>query len=111
MDISLWKAKNVRSITNPSQNRLQFLERKMNFSQTVDEIELLFEIFTNIPNNDKIKRKSRNKSKEAAFAERLIRKTRDLLKKPVFQSGDACWIEVLPTITKEYNITVHSTKK
>ena len=36
---------------------------------------------------------------------------RDLLKKIVFEHGDANWIDVLPTITKQYNNRVHSSTK
>ena len=44
------------------------------------------------------------------FCRRFIK--RNLLKEPVFEQGDANWIEVLPTITKQYNYRVHfSTKR
>ena len=36
---------------------------------------------------------------------------RDLLKKIVFEQGDAKWIDILPIITKQYNNTVHSATK
>ena len=42
---------------------------------------------------------------------RFNRTIRDLLKRPVFERGDANWIDVLPTITKQYNITIHSSTK
>ena len=35
----------------------------------------------------------------------------DLLKKIVFEQGDAKWIDVLPVITKQYNNRVHSSTK
>ena len=37
------------------------------------------------------------------FAERFNRSIKDLLKKPVFEKSDGNWIDVLPTITKQYN--------
>ena len=54
---------------------------------------------------------SRNTSLGAVFAERFNRTIRDLLKKIVFEQGDAKWIDVLPKITKHYNIRVHSSTK
>ena len=46
---------------------------------------------------------SRNSSCGAVFAEKFNRTIRDLLKKTVFEKGDGNWIDVLPTITKQYN--------
>ena len=34
--------------------------------------------------------------------------TRDFPKRPVFEKGDGNWIDVLPTITKQYNNRLHS---
>ena len=45
------------------------------------------------------------------FLERFNRTIRDLLKKPVFERGNANWIDVLQTITKQYNNRVHSSTK
>ena len=54
---------------------------------------------------------SRNSSYGAVFAERFNRTIRDLLKKIVFEQGDAKWIDVLPIITKQDNKKVHSSTK
>ena len=45
------------------------------------------------------------------FLESFNRTIRDLLKKIVFEQGDAKWIDILPTITKQYNNKVHSSTK
>ena len=45
------------------------------------------------------------------FAERFNESIRNLPKKFVFERGDANWIDVLPTITKQYNIRIHSSTK
>ena len=45
------------------------------------------------------------------FAERCNRAIRDLLKKPVFEKGDGKWIDILATITKQYNNGIHSSTK
>ena len=62
-------------------------------------------------NKNNIKLYSRNSSYGAVFAERFNRTIRDLLKKPVFEKGDGNWIDVLPTITKQYNTRIHSSTK
>ena len=62
-------------------------------------------------NKNNIKFYSRNISYGAVFAERFNRTIRDLLKKIVFEYGDANWLDVLPTITKQYNNTIHSSTK
>ena len=58
-----------------------------------------------------IKLCSRNSSYGAVFAERFNRTIRDLLEKPNFEKGDGKWIDVLPTITKQYINRIHSSTK
>ena len=41
----------------------------------------------------------------------MNRTIRDLPKKIVFEHGDANWIDVLPTITKQYNKRIYSSTK
>ena len=62
-------------------------------------------------NNNNNKLYSRNTHLGAVFAERSNKSIRDLLKKIVFEHGDANWIDVLPTITKQYNNRLHSSTK
>ena len=45
------------------------------------------------------------------FLERFNRTIRDLLKRPVFEKGDGAWIDILPTITKQYRNRIHSSTK
>ena len=59
-------------------------------------------------NKNNIKRSSRYTSRAAVFAERFNRTIRDLLEKPVVEEGDGNWLDVLPTITKQYNNGIHS---
>ena len=68
-------------------------------------------IFEGFLNDNDIKLYSRNSSYGAVFAERFNRTIRDLLKKPVFEEGDGKWIDILPTVTKQYNNRVHSSTK
>ena len=68
-------------------------------------------IFQDFLNKNNIKVYSRNTSLAAVFAERFNRTIRDLLKKIVFELGDANWIDVLPTLRKQNNNRVHSSTK
>ena len=63
--------------------------------------ELYNSIYQNFINNNKNKQYSRNTYLGAVFAECFNPTIRDLLKLPVFERGDANWIDVLPTITKQ----------
>ena len=45
------------------------------------------------------------------FAECFNRTIRDFLKRPAFLTGDGKWIDVLPTMTKQYNRRNHSAIK
>ena len=62
-------------------------------------------------NKNNIKLYSRNSSFGSVFAERFNRTIRDLLKRPVFEKCDGNWLDVLPTITKQYNNRIHSSTK
>ena len=62
-------------------------------------------------NKNKIKIYSRNSLYGAVLAERFNRTIRDLLKKIVFEQGDAKRIGILQTITKQYINRVHSSTK
>ena len=49
--------------------------------------------------------------KSPIIAERTIRTIRSLLKKPVFEKGNADWLSELPSVIRKYNITIHSSTK
>ena len=59
-------------------------------------------------NNNNIQPYSRNIYLGAVFTESFNRNIRDLLERPVFERGNGNWIDILPEITKQYNITPHS---
>ena len=54
---------------------------------------------------------SRYTDKGPAIAERVIRTVRNLLKKPVFEKGNADWISELPSVIRKYNNTIHHSIK
>ena len=67
-------------------------------------------IFQNFKNKN-IHHYSRFTDKGPSIAERVIRNIRNLLKKPVFQKGNADWLSELPSVIKQYKNTIHSSKK
>ena len=85
-------------------------KRKPNLIESDRGREFYNNIFQDFLNKNNIKLYSRNSSLGAVFAERFNRTIRDLLKKIVFEQGDAKWIDILPTITKHYN-RIHSSTK
>ena len=86
-------------------------KRKPNLIETDDGKEFANKIFESYLKSQNIKRYSRYTSKGAVFAERFNRTIRNLLKKPVFENGDANWIDTLDSIINKYNSTIHSSTK
>ena len=86
-------------------------KRKPNLIESDRGQEFYNDIFQDFLNKNNIELHSRNSSYGAVFAERFVRTIRDLLKKIVFEQGDAKWIDILPSITKQYNNRIHSSTK
>ena len=105
------KNKNAQIIKDSFENILISSKRKPNLIETDRGKEFYKNIFQSFLNKNSIKFYSRNSSYGAVFAERFNKSIRDLLKRPVFEKGDGNWIDVLPTITKQYNNRVHSSTK
>ena len=105
------KNKNAQTIKDSFENTLISSKRKPNLIETDCGKEFYNNIFQDFLNKNNIKLYSRNSSYGAVFAERFNRTIRDLLKKIVFERGDGNWIDVLPTITKQYNNRVHTSTK
>ena len=105
------KNKNAQTIKDSFENILIKSKRKPNLIGTDRGKEFYNNTFQDFLNKNNIKLYSRNSSYGAVFAERFNRTIRDLLKKIVFEQGDAKWIDVLSTITKQYNNRVHSSTK
>ena len=103
--------KNAQTIKDSFENILINSKRKPNLIETDRGKEFYNNIFQDFLNKNNIKLYSRNTYLGAVFAERFNRTIRDLLKKIVFEQGDANWIDVLPTITKQYNNRIHSSTK
>ena len=103
--------KNAQTIKDSFENILINSKRKPNLIETDRGKEFYNNIFQDFLNKNDIKLYSRNTSLGAVFAERFNRTIRDLLKKIVFEHGNANWIDVLQTITKQYNNRIHSSTK
>ena len=86
-------------------------KRKPNLIESDRGKEFYNNTFQDFLNKNKIKLYSRNSSYGAVFAERFNGTIRDLRKRPVFEKGDGNWIDVLQTITKQYNNNFHSSTK
>ena len=105
------KNKNAQTIKDSFENILISSKRKPNLIETDRGKEFYNNIFQDFLNKNNIKLYSRNTELGAVFAERFNRTIRDLLKKVVFEQGDGNWIDILQTITKQYNNRVHSSTK
>ena len=105
------KNKNAQTIKDSFENILINSKRKPNLLESDRGKEFYNNIFQDFLNKNNIKLYSRNSSYGAVFAERFNRTIRDLLKKIVFEHGDGNWIDILPTITKQYNNRIHSSTK
>ena len=86
-------------------------KRKPNLKESDRGEKFYNNFFQDFLNKNNIKLYSRKSSNGAIFAERFNRTIRDLLKKIVFEQDDANWIDILPTITKQYNNRVHTSTK
>ena len=105
------KNKHAQTIKDSFENILISSKRKPNLIETDQGKEFYNNIFQDFLNINNIKLYSRNSSYGAVFAERFNHTIRDLLKKIVFQQGDAKCIDILQSITKQYNNRVHSSTK
>ena len=105
------KNKNAQTIKDSFENILISSKRKPNLIESDRGKEFYNNIFQDFLSKNVIKLYSRNSSYGGVFAECFNRTIRDLLKKIVFEQGDAKWIDILQTITKQYNNRVHSSTK
>ena len=105
------KNKNAQTIKNSFENILISSKRKPNLIESDRGKEFYNNIFQDFLNKNDIKLYSRKSSYGAVFAERYNKTIRNLLKKTVFEKRDGNWIDILPTITKQYNNRIHSSTK
>ena len=105
------KNKYSQIITNEFSNILTTSKRKPLKIEADRETEFYKSIFQNFLKSKNIHHYSRYTDKGPSIAERVIRTIRNILKKPVFEKGNADWISELPSVVKKYNNTIHSSTK
>ena len=105
------KNKYSQTITNEFSNILTKSKRKPNKIESDRGSEFYNSIFQNFLKSKNIQHYSRYTDKGPAIAERVIRTIRNLLKKPVFEKGNADWLSELPSVIKQYNNNIHSSTK
>ena len=105
------KNKFGQTITNDFSNNLTTSKRKPHKIESDRGGEFYGSIFQNFLKSKNIHHYSRYTDKGPSIVERVIKTTRNLLKKPVFEKGNADWLSELPSIIKRYNITLHHSIK
>ena len=105
------KNKYSQTITNEFSNILTKSKRKPLKIESDRGTEFYNSIFQKLLKNKNIHHYSRFTDKGPSIAERVIRTIRNLLKKPVFEKGDADWLSELPSVVKQYNNTIHHSTK
>ena len=105
------KNKNAQTIKDSFENILISSKRSPNLIESDRGKKFYNNIFQDFLNKNIIKICSRKISYGAVFSERFSLTIRNLLKKPVFERSDGNWIDVLPTITKQYSNRTHSSFK
>ena len=68
-------------------------------------------IIQNFLKSKNIQHYSRFTDEGPSVAERVIRTIRNLLKKPVFEKGNADWLSELPSVISRYDKTIHNSTK
>ena len=105
------KNKFAQTITDEVSNLINKSKRKPNFIETGDWKEFVNKTFNDFLKLKDIERYSRYTNKGAVFAESFNRTIRNLLKKPVFEKGNANWLDELAIVIKKYNNTNHHSTK
>ena len=105
------KNKYSKTITNEFSNNLTTSKRKPLKIESDRGSEFYNSVFQNFLKSKNIHHYSRYTDKGPSIAERVIRTIRNLLKKPVFEKGNADWISELPSVIKKYNNTIHNSIK
>ena len=103
--------KNNQTITNDFPNILTTSKRRPLKLESDRGAEFYSNIFQKFLNSENIHHYSRFTDKSLSIAERVIGTIRKLIKKPIFEKGNADWLSELPSVIKQYNYTIHSSIK
>ena len=85
--------------------------RKPSLIETNDGKEFVKKTFNDFLKLNDIEKCSGCADKGAVFAERFNRTSKNLLKQPIFEKGNANWLDELPLVIKKYNNTLHHSTK
>ena len=100
-----------QTITNEFSNILTTSKRKPLKIESDRGTEFYNSMFQNLLKSKNFQHYSQFTDKGSSIAERVIRTIRNLLKKPVFEKGNADWLSELPSVIKQYKNTIHSSTK
>ena len=107
----LLKSKYGQTITKEFSNILTTSKRRPLKLESDRGSEWYISVFQNFLKVKNRHHFSRFTDEGPSMAERVIRTIGNLLKKPVFEKGNANWISELPTVIKQYNNTIHNSTK
>ena len=105
------KNKNSQTITNEFSKILTTSKRRPLRLESDRGGEWYNSVFQNFLEVQNIHHYSRFTDKGPSIAEKFFRAIRILLKKPVFEKGNADWLSELSSFIKQYNITIHHSTK
>ena len=105
------KDKSGKSTTNALKNRIEKAKRKPDKIWSDRGKEFYNKTFLNFLKEQNIHISSTNSDSKAVFVERFNRTLLDLIKKPMYIEGKACWMNHLDAALEKYNNRVHGTTK
>ena len=105
------KNKHAQSITDAFSNIVKKSNHKPNLLETGDGKEYVNTIFDEFLTKNNIERYSTNTLLGAVRGERFNKTKRKLLKKQLFEKGNADWLIELSFDFKKYINTIHSSKQ
>ena len=105
------KTKSSQNITNEFSNILTTTKRSPVKLESDRGAEFYNSVFQNFLKSKNIHQYSRFTDKRPSIAERVIRSIRNLMKKPVFEKGNADWLKELSAVINKYNNSFHNSTK
>ena len=102
-----YKNKYAQSITDAFSQIIRTSRRKTNLLETDDGREYVDKMLNEFLNKHIIKIYSKHTAPRAVFAERVKRTIGNLIKKPVFEKGNADCLSETPSVYKKHNNTIH----
>ena len=105
------KDKSGRSTTNSFKSLIEKTKRKPDKIWSDRGKEFYNKTFLNFLKEQNIHIYSTNSDLKAVFVERFHRTLLDLIKKPMYIEGKACWLNHLDAAMEKYNNRVHGTTK